>query len=80
MIGFIPYVLAAMILYDFSAHVFSSLIHFGVSKTKHPFGMYKLMDKYGGKNKKKRQAVYDIFWTSYWGIASILIIIYLIFK
>lgn len=80
MIQIIPYILAVMIIYDFSAHVFSTLIHFKLSKVKHPFGMYKLMDRYGGKDPVKRQKVYDIFWVSYWGIASLLIIIFLLFR
>ncbi len=80
MVDVIPYILAIMILYDFSAHVFSGLINFGVTKTKHPLGMYKLMDRLGGNDKKKRARVYDIFWTTYWGIALVLVTIYLFLK
>jgi hypothetical protein len=80
MIQIIPFVLALMIIYDFSAHLFDVLIDSKKTTLKHPFGMYKLMDRFGGENKEKRQKIYNVFWTTYWGIASVLIIIYLIFK
>ncbi len=69
-----------MIIYDFSLHVFDTLRNLKKINTKHPFGMYILMDYFGGKNKFKRTRVYDIFWTSYWGIASVLIVFYILFK
>lgn len=76
----IPYILAIMILYDFSLHIFDFLINKGITKMKHPFGVYLLKDYFAGDNQKKRERIHDIFWTTYWGIGSILIILYLLWN
>lgn len=70
--------IAVMIWYDFSLHIFDWLNHEKSNKIKHPFGMYLVMNYFGFKNNKKRQHVYDIFWTFYWGSAAVLILIYII--
>lgn len=78
--NFILYILAIMIVYDFSLHIYDTALHFKLTKHKHPLGMYKVMDYFGGRDQYKRATVYNIFWTTYWGIASILILIYLVLQ
>lgn len=73
------YIVAAMIIYDFTLHVDDILEVYGkISKTKHPLGAGKLFNYLSKGNKVKKKKIYQIFWNIYWGIASLLIIIYII--
>lgn len=69
-----------MITYDFSLHVYDLLIHFKLTNKKHPFGMYLIMDYFAGNNQRKRKSVYNIFWTLYWGLATLFIVAYILVK
>jgi len=78
MIEIIPYILAVMILWDFSLHIYDLLHVFNKTKAKHPMGAYLIYDYFAKGNQEKRKKVKQVFWTIYWGIAFILILIYLI--
>ena len=76
----IPYILAIMILYDFSLHLYDLLINLKPTSKKHPFGMYLVLDYFAGKDTGKRKKAYNLIWTAYWGLASILIISYIMYR
>ena len=80
MTSIILYMLAAMIIYDFSLHLFDLLIDYKLITKKHPLGLYLLLDYVSGSDPVKRKSTYNIFWTSYWGLATILIITYILIK
>lgn len=68
-----------MVAYDFSLHLVELLRELGViERYLHPLPVGKLFDWLSVRNKEKRKKVYQIFWSIYWGTASILAIIYLL--
>ena len=69
---FLAYVLAVMIFYDFSLHLLELILGTGRAR-KLPYSPYRMLLTKGDFDRKK----YTIFWTGYWGIALILILIYI---
>jgi len=67
-VNLIPYILAIMIFYDFSNHLLELI--FGREKARKLFKLYWPTFK-----DRKR---YTYFWTTYWGIAFLLTMIYLL--
>jgi hypothetical protein len=80
MVYLIPYILAVMIIYDFSLHVFDLLLHAKLTTHKHPLGIYLVLNYFAGNDAQKRKTIYNIFWTTYWGLASTLIIVYIMYQ
>lgn len=76
----IPYIIIVMILWDFSLHTFDLLHVFNKTKMKHPFGAYLILNYLGGGDLERRKKARSIFWTIYWGIAFILLLLYLTLK
>jgi hypothetical protein len=79
-LDFILYILAGMIFYDFSLHVYDLLHAFKKTKAKHPLGAYLIFDYFSKGNEEKKAKVYQVFWTIYWGLAFILLLAYLLFR
>lgn len=71
MIGFIPCIVTVMILYDLSIHIvyLFGKENFFLERHLHWWPKWDL-----SQNKGKRQ--YQIFWTSFWGIAFLLMLTY----
>lgn len=67
-VNLIPYILAIMIFYDFSNHLLELI--FGREKAR------KLFKPYWPTFKDRKR--YTYFWTTYWGIAFLLTMIYLL--
>lgn len=85
-LDFVLYFLAVMIFWDFSLHV---IMLFGwevkLTRSKSIFSYYfphlywkKTLN--GPVQRENRRKIYDRFWTAYWGLAFIILIIYLIIK
>jgi hypothetical protein len=53
---------------------------FGFKKWSHPLGAYLVFNYFSKGDKKKREKVRQIFWTTYWGVAFVLISIYLAYR
>lgn len=85
-IDIILYILAVMIFWDFSLHV---LELFGLDKkfinSKSVFAYYYPHFRWcktptGSVERQNWWILYRRFWVMYWGLAFILLLIYLIFK
>lgn len=70
------YLLAAMIFYDFSLHVFDLLHVYKITTIRHPLRAYKIFDYFSKDDVLKRKKVYQIFWNIYWGSAFVIFLIY----
>lgn len=68
----IPIVLGIMILYDFHLHVIETISGSWEKAWNRKY--YWPPSKIA--NKKESSMFYNIFWTSYWGLAFILVLIY----
>lgn len=85
-IDFILYILAIMIFWDFSIHVielFNWTSKFTKSKSIFSYyypHLYWIKTPNGPVVRPNWQKLYQKFWTIYWGIAFLLLLIYLIFK
>ncbi len=85
-LDFILYILAVMIFWDFSLHVIELLnLAPKFTRSKSIFSYYfphlrwrKSLN--GPIERENWRKLYNCFWTTYWGIAFILLIIYLIIK
>lgn len=66
MISFIPYILALMIIYDFSIHLIYLL---GMEE----FFLKRKINYWPEWEGRK----YQVFWSIFWGIALVLILIYI---
>jgi len=69
-----------MIIYDFSLHLFEWLWGYNFTKLKHPFYVGDLFDHLSKGNQSKRQKIYQTFWVLYWGLAALLLILYLMLR
>jgi hypothetical protein len=67
----IPYIIALMILWDFSLHVYDLLHVFDKTKSKHPLGAYLIYDYFSKGDQEKRKKVRQAF---------ILLLLYLTLK
>lgn len=64
-----------MIFYDFSLHI-SDLLRAYKKPHGHPLGIGKLFNKISEGDREKREKLRQVFWTIYWGIAFILLLLY----
>jgi len=85
-LDFILYILAVMIFWDFSCHVID-LLNWSqkFTKSKSIFSYYYPHFRWrkspnGPVERENWRILYNRFWTAYWGLAFILLIIYLIIK
>lgn len=69
----LPYLLLAMIFYDFSLHLLELIMGRKRARKLKPYHPVRLFVAKGKFNRKK----YTVFWTIYWGIALLLLLIYL---
>jgi hypothetical protein len=71
-----------MALYDVFLHVCDAFRYFRKTDWPYPPGPGHLMMWIGGTgndyNADKQQAVYQLFWISYYGLVALLLVIYLI--
>ncbi len=85
-LDFILYILAAMVFWDFSCHVIE-LLNWSpkFTRSKSIFSYYWPHLRWrktpnGPVERENWKKLYDRFWVTYWGLAFILLIIYLIIK
>ena len=68
----ILYILAVMIFYDFSLHLIETI--YGGKKKALKLNFYWSPSKIFRNNNRE---FYNYFWTAYWGLVFILIVIYI---
>jgi hypothetical protein len=85
-IDLILYILTAMVFWDFSCHIielFGYREKFTKSKSVlsyyYPHFHWKKTPN-GPVERKNWRKYYDYFWSLYWGIAFVLLLIYILFK
>jgi len=85
-IDIILYILAVMILWDFSLHIIELLgLDIKFIKSKSILSYYYphfrwIKTPEGPIERRNWNKFYQRFWTTYWGMAFLLLLFYLIFK
>jgi hypothetical protein len=85
-IDIILYILTIMIFWDFSSHVIQLLgFRDKFLKSKSLLSYYYPHFRWrktpnGPIERKNGQKYYDIFWTLYWGLAFVLLLVYIFLK
>lgn len=66
----IPYILAVMIFYDLSLHLLELLLKKRALKIRYYWPKFLT-------NRRFDRRKYTMFWTAYWGLAFVLILLYI---